>query len=189
MCEQTEQQSWFQIDMRDPSHLWNSVDGVYRSLFGCFASRFAKLTKSIVPSTTKSVTFAFAGLQLEEKTVTLNDIQDILTKAEHDLSATAELGLKPVLFIDEANYLYRYLDSKEVGNEILGKVMDFFVQNTKQTKKFSVVLASSSSMFIRRILSHTINRASVFVIGDLSKDEAKAFWECYLPEKHSTTRF
>ena len=121
MCEQAEQQSWFQIDMRDPSHLWNSVDGVYKSLYRCFAPRIAKITKSIVPST-KSVTFALAGLQLQEKIVTLNDIQDLLTKAEHDLSATSELGLKPVLFIDKANYLYQYLDG---NSEIIAKISTF----------------------------------------------------------------
>ena len=78
--------------------------------------------------------------------------------------------------------MYRCLDEKEVGREILGKVMDFFIQNTKQTKKFSVVLASSPSMLIR-ILDHTINWASVFVIGDLSKEDSKLFWENNLREK------
>ena len=66
--------------------------------------------------------------------------------------------------------------------------MDFFIQNTKQKQKLSVVLASSSSMFIRRILDHTINRASVFVIGDLSRNESKLFWGNYLPQKYPKAR-
>ena len=76
--------------------------------------------------------------------------------------------------------MYCCLDEKEVGQEILGKAMDFFIQ---KTKKFSVVFASSPSMLIRRILDHTINWASVFVIGDLSKEDSKLFWENNLPEK------
>ena len=88
------------------------------------------------------------------------------------------MGLKPVLFIDEVNYIYRYLDSKEIGKEIIGKIMDFLVQITKQRKN---LLAYSSSMFIKRILDTAINRASVFVVGDMGKEDAQVFWETYLP--------
>ena len=55
-------------------------------------------------------------------------------------------------------------------------------------QNFSVVLASSSSMFICRILDHTINRASVFVKRDLSRNESKLFWENYLPKKYPKVR-
>ena len=74
LCEEGEHQSWFQIDMREPIHLWNSVDGVYKSLHGCFAPRIAKISKvvqeSMLPST-KAVTFSLVGLQLIDKAVTL----------------------------------------------------------------------------------------------------------------------
>ena len=110
---------WFHIDMRDPSHLWNSVDGVYKSLYRCFAPRIATISKmieSMIPL--KSVTFSIPGVQLKEKPVTVKDVQDLLTYAGNDLSAASKSGLKPVLFIDEANYMYRYLDDKEAGQEV-----------------------------------------------------------------------
>ena len=100
-CERERQLSWFHIDMRDPSHLWNSVDGVYKILYRCFAPRIATISKmieSMIPQ--KSVTFSIPGVQLNEKLVTVKDVQDLLTYAENDLSAASKSGLKPVLFID-----------------------------------------------------------------------------------------
>ena len=46
-CEEGKHQSWFQIDMRDPTHLWNSVDGVYKSLHGCFAPHITIISKVV----------------------------------------------------------------------------------------------------------------------------------------------
>ena len=63
-CERERQLSWFHIDMRDPSHLWNSVDGVYKSLYQCFAPRIATISKmieSMIPQ--KSVTFNIPGVR------------------------------------------------------------------------------------------------------------------------------
>ena len=100
--------------MRDPSHLWNSVDGVYKSLYGRFAPR-------IVPST-KWVTFALAGLQLQDKIVTLNDIQDLLTKAVSHVSKSGSV----------------YRRSKSLIS--LFGWQRLFIQNTKQTKEFSFIL-------------------------------------------------
>ena len=173
--------------MCDTDHLWGSVDSVYKSLHKCFVPRINALSKwmnTIIPH--KSVAFSLSGVSVQERKVGIEDIQDLLAKPGNDLAAISKAGIKPLLFIDEANHIYRYLDRKELGQVIIGKVMDFIVQNTKQARRFSVVLASSSSMFIRRILDHTVNYVSVFVGGDLTSEEAKVYWEQYLPQRFPT---
>ena len=181
-CEHEKRHSWFHIDMRDSIHLWNSNDGVYKSLLWCFAPRITMTSKTIVPL--KPVTFNVPDLQLKEKLVTVKDIQYLLMNAENDLSATPKLGFKPVLFIHKAKYMYCYLNSTEVGQ--IWTVMVFFIQtHTKQTKKS----ASSLSMFISRILNNTVNRASVFVIGDLSREESKHFWEYYFRGRRFCSKY
>ena len=66
---------------------------------------------------------SICGIQVtagKEKLVTVKDIQDLLMNAENDLSASSRVGLKPILFIDDANCMYRYMDENEGGQEILG---------------------------------------------------------------------
>ena len=84
---------------------------------------------------------------------------------------------KPVLFLDEANHMYGKLDKTEKGKDILDCFMEFVHRNTKQDGNFHVVLASSSSLFVRRIMKDSLSRSSIAVIGDLSKEHAQEYWK------------
>ena len=83
----------------------------------------------------------------------------------------------PILFIDEANKLKTLLDDP-VGHGALLSFFDWMVKNTKQIRRFHIVLASSDSFF-HLWISQYIGKSffESYVIGDLPKDEAKRFWE------------
>ena len=40
-----------------------------------------------------------------------------------------------------------------------------------------MILASSSSLFVRQIMKDSTSRSSIFVVGDLSKQHAKKYWK------------
>ena len=73
--------------MRDPSHLWDSIDGVYKCLHWCFVPRIATISKMI--ETMVPLKSVVPGLQLKDKLVTVKDIQDLLTNTENDLSVSS----------------------------------------------------------------------------------------------------
>ena len=85
------------------------------------------------------------------------------------------LGIpSPVLVIDEANRIRALLDD-ERGSAALN---DFFAWIVQNTSRFHVMMASSDSFFLRWITQY-VDSAYFrnFVIGHLSKDEAKRYWE------------
>ena len=69
------------------------------------------------------------------------------------------------------------LDNKR-GNTVLNDLFAWIVCNTKQNHQFHVVTASSDS-FYHRWLARYVNEVCFqnFVIGHLTKEEAKKFWE------------
>ena len=89
----------------------------------------------------------------------------------------------PVLSIDDAEKMYTYLDDENYpeGKKVLEIIREFFIKNTKEQENFHVIVTSTSSVHVRRFLRDIDGRAEVLVIGDLSKDDAKVFWEQYLP--------
>ena len=49
-----------------------------------------------------------------------------------------------------------------------------------------MIATSASSVHVWRFLQDIDGRAEVLAIGDLSKDNAKVFWEQYLPADNSS---
>ena len=65
-----------------------------------------------------------------------------------------------------------------LGNHVLDDFLSWLVQNTKESGRFHVVMASSESFFHEWITSYT--DGSYFnnvVIGHLSKAEVSRYWE------------
>ena len=62
-----------------------------------------------------------------------------------------------------------------------------FVKNTKEQENFHIVVTSTSLVHVLRFLKDIDGRAEVLVIGDLGKEDAKVFWEKYLPQKYLPT--
>jgi hypothetical protein len=82
----------------------------------------------------------------------------------------------PILFIDEANKMSHLLNDKD-GHTALLNLFDWFVLNTKQDRRFHVVLGTSDSFFHLWMAKYIgTSRFTSYVVGDLSKEEAKRFW-------------
>ena len=83
----------------------------------------------------------------------------------------------PILFIDEASRLNSLLRDPE-GHEALVNMFEWFVKSTKQSHQFHIVLASSDSFFHLWVTKFVgSSRFKSYVIGDLSRDDSKKFWE------------
>ena len=90
----------------------------------------------------------------------------------------------PILFIDEASKLQNLLRDEE-GHEALRDMFEWFVLNTKQKHRFHVVLASSDSFFHVWAEDHVgESRNRHLVVGNLTKDEALAFWNERVVTQH-----
>ena len=103
---------------------------------------------------------------------------NILSKALPDWNWLRGYGIpSPVLVIDEANQLRALLDD-ERGSAALNDFFTWIVQNTKQDSRFHIMMASSDSFFLRWITQY-VDSAYFrnFLIGHLSKDEAKRYWD------------
>jgi hypothetical protein len=82
----------------------------------------------------------------------------------------------PILFVDEANEMAQLLKDKG-GHEALLSLFKWIVMNTKQDRRFHVVLGTSDSFFHLWIAKYIgTSRFTSYVVGDLSKEEAKRFW-------------
>lgn len=90
----------------------------------------------------------------------------------------------PILLFDDAERMYKYLDDDCEGRHVLEVVREFFVKNTKEQQNFHILITSTSSVHVRRFLRYIDSRAEVVVIGDLGKEDARQFWEEYLPDKY-----
>ena len=77
--------------------------------------------------------------------------------------------------------IYRKLDKTEKGKDILNCFMEFIHRNTKQDGNFHVVLASSSSLFVRRIMKDSLSRSSIAVGDDIIDEMIKEHVVCYRP--------
>lgn len=82
-----------------------------------------------------------------------------------------------MLFIDEANLLYRLTEHHE-GKNVLSTFLQWLVSQTKQDRTLSVILNSSDPFFLNWITQEVgaENHEPVF-IGDLSSKDAKLFYE------------
>lgn len=83
----------------------------------------------------------------------------------------------PIFIIDEANKLGAVTRERD-GSDSLYNFFKWLVLNTKEKKRFHVLLLSSNSFFhlwISKYIGTT--RYETYVIGDLPKQDAKLFWE------------
>jgi len=86
----------------------------------------------------------------------------------------------PVFIIDEANELGTLTGVTE-GEAALHNLFKWLVLNTKERRRFHVLLASSDSFFHRWVADYIgASRYETFVIGNLDEHDAKKFWELML---------
>jgi hypothetical protein len=87
----------------------------------------------------------------------------------------------PVLFIDDADKLKQI--PGEDGKQAARIILDWCVLMTKQREKIQVFLASSDSFFLEWLNEMKIAiYASVFTVGDLSKEDAFDFYDEWVNE-------
>jgi len=114
-----------------------------------------------------------------EKKVPIERLNSLFQSVSQHLPNHSRLLGKrtPVLFIDEASRLNSLLRDPE-GHEALVNMFQWFVKSAKQSHQFHVVLASSDSFFPLWVTKFVgSSRSKCYVIGDLSRDESKKFWE------------
>ena len=167
------------IDLRDRS--FRTVEGFVPAMekeFSSWRDRLVSVAKGM-----KIDLEAFgvkAGVNLGGDAPRAIDRLDTLFKemSEHLPQGNIWKGLKtPILFIDEANKLKTLLEDPD-GHGALLSFFDWMVKNTKQISRFHVVLASSDSFFhlwINEYIGDAFFQS--YVIGDLTKEEAKSYWE------------
>ena len=176
---------WFHMDMRQPGNSWDNIPSMYNSLYRAFAINSSCYFKSIsafkmTASIPESFTFKLKFWLPKKSTPDADDVKKLLFAIERKIvekNRWRNSACKPVIFLDEANHMYGYLDNTAEGKVILKCFMDFIQRNTKQDGNFHVILASSSSLFVRQIMKDSISRSSIFVIGDLSKQHAVEYWK------------
>ncbi|CAH1763088.1 13555_t:CDS:2, partial [Entrophospora sp. SA101] len=122
----------------------------------------------------------FSGDPFSEKEITSNDVMKLLDNIENALpkwTCWDSYNIPPpILFIDEAN-MFSQLGSSKEGEVLLKSILNWVVVNTKEKRRFHVVLTSSDSFFFNWIvkLLH-IPHATPYVVGDLSREEAEEYF-------------
>ena len=180
---------WLHINMRDPVHHWTSVETVYKSLLLTFTNAFYRYAidaaKTFLSSLRlslplgPSVTTADVTWRLPPEHSIEGSFEEMLSAAEKVL-----MGMKqslwseqhyPVLLFDDAEKMYTCLDDENYpeGKEVLEILHNFLV-----TTNSHVIISSTN---VHHFLKDMKQRPKIIVIGDLSKDNAKVFWEQYLP--------
>ena len=180
---------WLHVNMRDPVHHWTSVETVYKSLLLTFTNAFCRYAidaaKTFLSSLRlslplgPSVTTADVTWRLPLEHSTEGSFEEMLSAAEKVL-----IGMKqslwseqhyPVLLFDDAEKMCTCLDDENYpeGKEVLEILHNFLVTTNSR------VIISSTNM--HHFLKDMKQRPKIIVIGDLSKDDAKVFWEQYLP--------
>ena len=178
---------WFHMDMRQPGNSWDDIPSIYTSLYMAFAiGRNNTMSIRALEFTADILEWFTFKIKLwwnkDKPPKTELDVKKLLLTVEKKMirkkrSWHPGKRYTPVLFLDEASHMYGKLDKTEEGKNILECFMEFIHRNTKQNENFHVILASSSSMFVRRIMKDSLSRSSVIVIGDLSKEHAQEYWQ------------
>ena len=179
--EEKRDPSIIHLDLR--SRTFRDVDTFASTMVDELSSWFTDLLKSFKKIGVKmGVSDVEVELMLakggQDPTKKLQELFDILSRALPNWSWLRGYDIPPpILIIDEANRLHVLLDDTR-GNTVLNDFFAWIVLNTKQKHQFHVVTASSDS-FYHRWLARYVDGACFqnFVIGHLSKEEAKKFWE------------
>ncbi|CAG8654062.1 10072_t:CDS:2, partial [Paraglomus brasilianum] len=84
----------------------------------------------------------------------------------------------PILVIDEANRFGQLGEASPESARFVQTFLQWMVLNTKQERKFHIILTSSDSFFINWIRKYmNIIHFEPYVVGDLSKEDAEIFFE------------
>ena len=185
MKESKKRCQWFHVDMRQPGNSWDNIPSMYYSLYRAFfffnSSRYTMSIKALemTAKILSNTWFSFKlQLQLKRNPPNAENVKDLLHTIEKKIIDRKQSSYSlPIIFLDEANHMYGSLGNTTEGKMVLNCFMEFIHRNTKQNANFHVVLASSSSMFVRQIMKDITSRSSVFVIGDLSREHAEKFWK------------
>ncbi|CAG8582821.1 12273_t:CDS:2 [Funneliformis caledonium] len=118
----------------------------------------------------------------EKEEITSNDVNELLGKIAHALlnwNFWKGYDVSPPIFIiDEANLLSQLGDSLKEGAVLLKSFLNWLVANMKQEKRFHAVLTSSDPFFFNWIINLLhIPHATLYIVGDLSKEEAEKYFE------------
>ena len=181
---------WLHINMRDPVHHWTSVEAVYRSLLLTFTTAFYRYAKDAANTFLNSLRLSVPLVP----TMSTANVSWRLPPEHHSIEGSFEemlsaaekvmIGMKqslwsgqyyPVLSFDDAEKMYSYLDNDNYpeGKKVLESLHNFLITTN------SHVIVSSTN--VHHFLKDMKRRPKIMVIGDLSKEDAKVFWEKYLP--------
>ena len=187
---------WLHINMRDPVHQWTSVETLYRSLLLTFTAAFYRYDMDAAKTFLKSLRVSVplgpgmttanlsVGL-LQENVGNEGCIEEMLSAAEKVMNGMKQSlwsgQYHPVLSFDDAEKMYTYLGDEDYpeGNKVLEIVRNFLV-NTN-----SHVIISSTN--VHQFLKDMKQRLEIIMVGDLSREDAKEFWEEYLPANNPST--
>ncbi|RGB22689.1 Archaeal ATPase-domain-containing protein [Rhizophagus diaphanus] len=165
---------------------------VYDSIYSQFHPFFNKHNSLLKHVFGGQFSLGYAGFNLgyrlydKYKEKTSDDVRTLLDKISDRLPNRSFWdGYQippPILIIDEAN-LFSQLGRND--ETLLKSILNWFVLNSKERRRFHVVLTSSDSFFFNWIETLlNIPHAIPYVVGDLTIQEA----ECYF-EKHVLPRY
>ena len=181
---------WLHSNMRDPVYHWSSIEDVYRSLLHTFTNAFCRYAMDAAKFFLDSLRLS---VPLGPTTPTAN-VSWRLPPEHHSIEGSFEemlssaekvmIGMKqglwseqyyPVLSFDDAEKMYSYLDDDNYpeGKKVLKSLHNFLI-----TTNSHVIISSTN---VHQFLKDMKQRPKIMVIGDLSKEDAKVFWEKYLP--------
>ncbi|CAG8473289.1 2215_t:CDS:2, partial [Paraglomus brasilianum] len=170
-----------------PKMIYDSISSQFAPFFKKYTDIFKKLFER------GEINYIMNDIQLKIKPfggdpITSNNVRKLLDGIGNALpNWTHWDGYKvppPILVINEAN-MFSQLGHSEEGKILLKSILNWMVVNTKEMGRFHVVLTSSDSFFFNWIVNLLhIPHATPYVVGDLSKEEAKEYFE-----KHVLPRY
>ncbi|CAB5380672.1 unnamed protein product [Rhizophagus irregularis] len=168
-----------------PTDVYNSISMQFKTFF----KSQRKLLKEINATMPYFFELDLKLFDKEEREITSNSIIDLFNKIacalpNQNLWKSYNIP-PPILVIDEAN-LFNRLGYNSVEEKIFLKTfLDWLVLNTKQINRFHVVLTSSDSFFFNWIVDYlNVLHASLYIVGDLSKEEAEEYFEKHVLPRH-----
>ncbi|RHZ84274.1 hypothetical protein Glove_84g165 [Diversispora epigaea] len=174
---------------------FNSPTTLYNSIFSQFKLFFENqreiLKKIMLETEIKATIPYFFDLKFmlfnkkEKEIIAPNTVINLLHKITDSLPNqnfwTCYNIPPPILIIDEANLFSQLGENSKEEATLLKSFLNWLVINTKQEKHFHVVLTSSDSFFFDWIINilHPLH-VIPYVVGDLSKEEAKEYFEIHV---------
>ncbi|KAF0455060.1 hypothetical protein F8M41_001506 [Gigaspora margarita] len=162
---------------------FDTPDRVYDSIYSQFSPFFDKHKDFLKRIVGGQFSIGDVGYRLGERgATTSNDVTRLLDNISTHLPNWSIWNGNnippPILVIDEANMFSQLAENDK---NLLKSILNWLVVNTKEEKRFHTVLTSSDSFFFNWIvkLLH-IPHATPYVVGDLSKEEAKKYFEMHI---------